>query len=111
MASYMVKRFFHTLAAILEKMAAMLKIHMASTFFLQSDPKGTFLQNVMLVSQFERFDQKRHLSAPLFVWPRANNNITTRCPKPIRTYLIYKSSIHLRLKPKMLSFFLKRGVE
>ena len=61
----MVKRFFHTLAAILENMAAMFKIHVASTFFLQSDPKGMFLQNVMLVSQFERFGQKWHLSAPL----------------------------------------------
>ena len=42
-------------------MAAMLKIHVASTFFLQSDPKGMFLPNVMLVSQFERFGQKMAL--------------------------------------------------
>jgi len=44
----------------LEKMAAMLKIHVASTFFLQSDPEGTFVPNFMLVSPFERFCQKNH---------------------------------------------------
>ena len=54
----MVKFFFHTLAAILETIAAMSKVHVASTFFLQSDPKGTFLPNVMLVSPLERFCQK-----------------------------------------------------
>ena len=57
----MVKKNVHTLAAVLEEMAAILKIHVATTFFLQSDPKGTCLPNIMLVSQFERFGQKMAL--------------------------------------------------
>ena len=68
-------------------MAALLKIHVASTFFLQSDPKGTFLSNVMLVSQFERFGQKNGTYLLHYIWyfSGKSNNINN-C---YQCYVIY----------------------
>ena len=56
----------------------MLKIHVASTFFLQSDPKGTFLPNFMFVSPFERFYQKITLICSTSThYSNNNSNIAT----------------------------------
>ena len=62
----MVNSFFHTLEGILKKMAAMLKIHVASTCFLQSDPEGTFLISC-LYHHLNDSAKKLHLSDPLGV--------------------------------------------
>jgi len=52
------------MAAIL-KNGRHLKFQVASVFFQKSNPQGLFTPSLVLVSYFERFAEKKHLSAAL----------------------------------------------
>ena len=55
----------YSLAAILEKLAAILDFRVANNFSLKYSLRRVLTPNLVLVSPFERFQLNLHLSAPL----------------------------------------------